>query len=76
MCYNILVERLEKQLKEAILNSGMSQSELADKSGVNQGQISYFLAEGNKHRGLTLKSASKIAKVLKLELKKRKRANL
>ena len=63
------MEPLEKQLKEAIDNSKMSQSELAELSGVSQGQISYFLTEGEKHRSLTLESASKIAETLKLKLK-------
>ena len=63
------LEMLERQLKQAILKSDMSQSELADKSGVQQGQISYFLSDDDKkHRTMTLKSASKIAEVLKLEL--------
>ena len=66
------METLEKQLKEAILKSGLSQSELADKSGVNQAQISRFLAEGKGHRSLTLESASKIADALKLELKRKR----
>ena len=73
MWYNLGMEILEKQLRDAIINSGMSQSELAKLSGVNQGQISYFLTDGKKHRGLTLKSASKIAEALKLELKPKKR---
>ena len=65
------MEALEKQLKEAIINSGLSQSELARKANINQAQISYFLSEDEeKHRSLTLKLASKIAEVLKLELKR------
>lgn len=67
------MEPLEKQLKEAIINSEMSQSELAEKSKVSQGQISYFITEGAKHRSLTLESASKIAEVLKLELRPKKK---
>lgn len=72
MCYTLGMEPLEKQLKEAIDNSEMSQSELAELSGVSQGQISYFLTEGKKHRSLTLESASAIAEVLNLELKPKK----
>ena len=69
------MEKFEEQLKEAIINSGMSQSELAELSGVTQGQLSHFLADGESHRGLAMSSASKIAEVLGLELrpiKKRK----
>ena len=72
MWYNIVVETLEKKLKEAIIKSGLTQSELADMSGVTQAQISRFLDEGEGHRGLRLDSASKIAEVLNLELKQRK----
>ena len=61
---------LETQLKEAIKASGMNQPQLAELSGVNQGQISRFV---NDERTLTLESASKIAEVLKLELKPRGR---
>ena len=57
---------LETQLKEAIEASGMNQPQLSELSGVNQGQISRFMSG---ERSLTLKSASKIAKELKLELK-------
>ncbi|MHC5121837.1 MAG: helix-turn-helix domain-containing protein [Planctomycetota bacterium] len=61
---------LETQLKEAIKASGMNQPQLAELSGVDQGQISRFI---KGERSLTLKSASKIAEALKLELKPRGR---
>ena len=57
---------LETQLRDAIKKSGLSQSDLAQRSDVNQGQISRFL---NGERTLTLESAGSIAKVLGLELK-------
>ena len=61
---------LETQLKEAIEASGLNQPQLAELSGVDQGQISRFI---RGERTLTLESASKIAKALKLELKPRGR---
>ena len=56
-------------LREAIKGSGLNKTQLGELSGVDKGQISRFV---NKERTLTLESAEKIAKVLKLELKKRK----
>ena len=56
-------------LREAIEESGYTKTQLAELSGVDKGQISRFV---NEERTLTLESAEKIAKVLKLELKKRK----
>ena len=58
---------LEAQLKEAIEASGLNQPRLAELSGVDQGQISRFM---RGERTLTLESASKIATVLNLKLKR------
>lgn len=57
-------------LRQAIEGSGLNITELSRKSKVDKGQISRFV---NEERTLTLESAEKIAEVLKLELKKRKR---
>ena len=56
-------------LRKAIEDSGMSQNQLSELSGVHRAQINRFVSG---ERTLTLESAEKIAKVLKLELKKRK----
>ncbi|MBI2480570.1 MAG: helix-turn-helix transcriptional regulator [Planctomycetia bacterium] len=52
-------------LKQAIIKSKMSRYELAHKSGVSEGVLSRFV---NGERGITLETAGKIAKVLKLQL--------
>jgi hypothetical protein len=61
---------LEQQMREAISGSGMSCYQISKTAGVSEGQLSLFM---NEKRSLTLKSASKIAEVLKLELKPRGR---
>ncbi len=58
-----------KELRKSIVESGMSQNQLSILSGVNRAQINRFV---NEERTLTLESAERIAKVLKLELKKQK----
>jgi len=60
---------IEYQLRQAIRQAGMSRNQLSMKSGVDPAQLCYFM-QGK--RSLTLRSAEKIAKVLELELKKRK----
>ena len=57
------------ELRKAIVESGYTQNQLSELSGVNRAQINRFV---KGERTLTLESAEKIAKVLKLELKKRK----
>ncbi len=61
---------IEKQLREAIMNSDLSQYEIAKRSGVAKSQLSLFV---NDQRSLTLTSAAKIARVLDLELVKKER---
>ena len=61
---------LENQLRRAIENSGMSRNQLSIKSGVDPAQLCYFV---HGERTLTLKSAEKIAEVLGLELKPKKK---
>ena len=65
------IEGIESQLRQAILKSGMSRNQLSIKSGVDPAQLCYFV-QGK--RTLTLRSAEKIAKVLGLELKEKKKA--
>ncbi|MHC4639401.1 MAG: helix-turn-helix domain-containing protein [Planctomycetota bacterium] len=65
------VKGIEAQLREAIMQSGMSRNQLSIKSGVDPAQLCYFV-QGK--RSLTLKSAEKIANVLGLELKPIKKA--
>jgi len=54
------------ELRKAIVKSGYTQNQLSELSGVNRAQINRFV---KGERTLTLESAEKIAKVLKLELK-------
>lgn len=56
---------MEYQLRQAIINSGMSRNQLAIESKVDPAQLCYFV-QGK--RTLTLKSAEKIAEKLGLEL--------
>jgi ribosome-binding protein aMBF1 (putative translation factor) len=60
---------IEEQLRQAILDADMSRNQLAKKSKVDPAQLCYFV-QGK--RTLTLKSAEKIAVVLKLELIKKR----
>ena len=59
---------IEKQLKKALLDSGMSRAEIVRKSKkrLSEAQLSYFV---NNKRSLTLPSAAILAKILGLELK-------
>ena len=63
---------IETQLKQAIIDSDMTCYQISKLSGVSNAQLSYFV---NGHRSLTLPAAAKVAKVLKLELKPKKRRN-
>ena len=54
------------ELRKAIIESGLTQNQLSDLSGVHRAQINRFVKD---ERTLTLESAEKVAKVLKLELK-------
>ena len=57
------------ELRKAIVNSGYTQNQLSELSGVNRAQINRFV---KGERTLTLESAERIAKVLGLELVKKK----
>ena len=58
------------ELRKAIVESGYTQNQLSELSGVNRAQINRFVKD---ERTLTLESAEKIAKVLGLELKPKKK---
>lgn len=58
---------IEKQFRQAILNSEMSRYRLSQITGIAQGVLSNFV---NGKRSLTLTTAVKIAKVLQLEIRK------
>lgn len=57
---------LEDQIRKAIKKSGISGYRLAKISGVSQGAISRFI---NGKRNITLPTASKLVKALKLEMR-------
>ena len=63
---------IEKQLKQAMKDSGMTCAEIVRKSNnqLSEAQLSYFV---NGKRSLTLPAAAKLAKVLGLELKPKKK---
>ena len=61
---------IEEQLRQAILNSGMSRYRLSQLSGVANPVLSHFV---NKHRSLTLTTAAKLAKTLGLSLRPEKK---
>ena len=62
---------LEAQLRQAIVDSGISQRRLAALAGIHQAQLSWFL-RGSK--SLTLWAAGRVAEVLDLELTTAKKA--
>jgi transcriptional regulator with XRE-family HTH domain len=65
---------IEKRLKRALIESKVSRYRIAKESGLTESQLSYFV---NGKRTLTLPAAAKLAKVLGLELKpKKKRGKL
>ena len=61
---------IEKHLRQAIHTSGLSRYRLAQMSGVSEAALSLFV---NGHRSLTLSSVVKLAEVLDLELRPRKK---
>jgi plasmid maintenance system antidote protein VapI len=56
---------IEEKLREAIIGSDMSRYRISKLSGVGQAVLSLFV---NRKRTLTLKTAAKVANVLKLDL--------
>ena len=64
---------IEKQLRQAIIDSGMSRYRICKEAGISESMLSYFMNDNKKkQRTLTLTAAAKVAEVLKLELKQRK----
>ena len=61
---------IEEQLRQAILDSELSRYRICKEAGLSESQLSYFV---NKQRSLTLPAAAKVAEVLKLELKSKKK---
>jgi transcriptional regulator with XRE-family HTH domain len=58
---------LVEDLRRAVLDSGLTQSELGRRAGVSQPQLSRFL---NRERTLTLTAAAKLCRALGLTLVK------
>ncbi|MBN2138295.1 MAG: helix-turn-helix transcriptional regulator [Sedimentisphaerales bacterium] len=63
-------EDIEQQLKEALINSPLSRYRIAKMTGLSQAQLSYFV---NGKRTLTFTTAARLAGVLGLELKPKKK---
>lgn len=61
----MMPKELAEQLREAIRRSGLSQNEIAKRSGVPQPRLNVFMNGGD----MKLRSAGKIARVLGLSLK-------
>ncbi len=66
-------EDIEWQLKRALIESPMRNSEIAKLSGLSEAQLSYFI---NDKRSLTLPAAAKLTKVLGLELRPTKKVRV
>jgi len=64
----IMSKDIEQKLRDAIVNSKMSRYKISKLSGIGEAPLSLFV---NGKRTLTLTSASKIAKVLGLDLSKK-----
>jgi transcriptional regulator with XRE-family HTH domain len=58
-------QSIEEQMRQAILNAGISRYRLSQLSGVSQGVISHFM---NRNRDLMLTTAARLAAVLNLTL--------
>ena len=66
----------EKSILNAFGESGLTQVELASKSGVSQGLISLFIeSDPSKRRTITLPVANRLCRVLGLELVQTKKMN-
>ena len=63
-------ENIEQRLKRAVLESELSRYQIAKVSGVSEAQLSFFV---NDKRTLTLPVAAKLAEVLGLELRPKKK---
>ena len=61
--------KLSDQVRRAIDASGMSRYRICQKTGIDQGAMSHFLA---RHRGLSMDSLDRLADLLELDITKRK----
>lgn len=61
---------LDKQLRKAIRQSGLTRKQIADRAGVSYSIIHSF---DSGERGMTLRVASKVADLLGLELREVRR---
>jgi len=69
--YNFSMSKnIEQKLREAIVKSKMSRYKISQLSRVSEAQLSLFV---NGKRTLTLPAAAKLAKVLGLELRPKKK---
>lgn len=57
---------IQEQLRQAILNAGVSRYRLARVTGISDGLLSNFV---NRRRSMTLNTAARLAKALGLELR-------
>lgn len=65
------VADIERQLKQALIDSDMTRAEIARQSKLSEAQLSYFV---NGKRSLTLPAAAELARVFGLELRPIKRS--
>lgn len=61
---------IEQKLRDEIIKSKMSRYKISQESGVSEAQLSLFV---NGKRTLTLPAVAKLAKVLELELKRKRK---
>ena len=62
---------IEEQLRQAILNAPISRADIARQTGVAEAVLSNFV---NRKRSVTMTTAAKLAKALRLELMPGRRA--
>ncbi len=56
---------LEDSLRQALLDTGLSRTELSEKIGMTQAHLSFFL---NRKRALSVRSMLRVAKALGLKI--------
>ena len=60
------IQNIEEQLRKAILKSDMSQYRISQLTGVDKAVLSNFV---NRKRSVTLTTAAKLAKALRMDLR-------
>jgi hypothetical protein len=69
-----ITDDIEKQLRQAIIDSNMSNYRICKEAEISESMLSYFMnKDKKKRRTLTLTAAAKVARVLKLELKPKRK---